>query len=159
MQNNESLIILDANGVKTKDSKGNEYYRGVRLNNVAMTFRYFQIAQEFWKTQNVNGQPVELNKIQVMTAANSVVPYNAPSKKLVAPWESQVQMNNRIAWYTAEFIINGRAVKTPWLCHSLYETSFKASQSAASGVAYDFAYADSLHRGVHAALANKVKVR
>lgn len=159
MQAIDSLIIINSKGVQTNDPKGNEYYRNVRQHNISMTLKYFQHAQQFWASERLNGFPVELKKINVMTAANSVIPYNMPPEKKVAPWESPVQMQNRVIWYNIEFTINGRNVKTPWMCSKIFKTSYRASESAASTVAYDLLYADAMHRGVWGALKCQVETR
>ena len=129
----DACITINSDGVHTKDSLGNRFYYGYRQARIEMTRVYFNLTQEFWKHQTLNGQPLMLRELQVQMATNSTIPYNSPAQRRDTPKSSARADANRVAWYNVKFE-NG---ETGWICSGLPYSNIK---SAAEGLAVDTVY-------------------
>ncbi len=128
----KNSVIINENGVSTNDKKGDKFYRGQQQANIKMTVFYFGQAQKFWANQVVNGQPMKLIEVQVIAAANSVIPYNSPSKKSLLPKLADRDDLNNVGWYNVKF----EKDETGWICSSLYPSGADAARSVAADVVY-----------------------
>ena len=126
-QQPEPRIIINSDGVHTNDKRGNRYYRGRAQARIEMTRVYFNQAQNFWRNQTLNGEPLELVEIVVQTAANSAIPYNSPSQRRVAPKSVARPESNRVAWYNVKF----SNAETGWVCNRLYQSVIDAAEGLA----------------------------
>ena len=125
----KDTILINSNGVYTHDKQGNSYYRGRLQTRIRMTKFYFDEAKAFWSKQTLNGQPMKLEALRVMVAANNTIPYNSPLQRRVVPQIVSREEFNRVAWYNVKFE-NG---ETGWVCNTVY---FSAAD-AAHGIAVD----------------------
>ena len=128
----EEYIVINSDGVKTSDVRGNRFYRGRPQSRIEMTGVYFAHAQEFWRNQTLNGAPLELREIVVQTAANSAIPYNSPAQRRTMPRSAPSQESNRVAWYNVKFAHG----ETGWICNRLYRNLKEAAEGAAVDTVY-----------------------
>lgn len=123
----QDTVVVDVNGVHTKDARGNGYYHGRIQTRTRMTSYYFDKARQFWASQTINGQPMELLEVMAMAAANATVPYNSELQRRDLPRVSLRDASNHVGWYNIRFA-NG---ETGWLCDHVYRNATDAAQKVA----------------------------
>lgn len=123
----ENIIKINSEGVYTGDKRGNRYYRGRLQTRLNMTCAYFDEAKRFWATQTLNGEPMNLQEVQVIVAANSAIPYNSILQTRSTPRLAERDESNKVGWYNIKFE-NG---ETGWVCNVLYPSVGSASICAA----------------------------
>lgn len=116
--NLKDYILIDADGIHISDEGGRNYYRGYAVARVHMARVYFENARNFWRTQTLNGRPLELQSVRVVTAGNSVIPYNSPVQRQTVPVSALENWKNRVAWYNVSFDVG----ETGWICNKLYQS-------------------------------------
>lgn len=126
--NPKDYILIDATGLRTSDERGTNHYRGYAVTRVHVARVYFENARNFWRTQTLNGRPLELQSVRVMTAGNSVIPYNSPVQHQTVPVSAAENWKNRVAWYNVTFDVG----ETGWICNKLYQSFPDAAANIAN---------------------------
>ncbi len=154
MQDFKDVITVKASSVSTNDMRGNQYYRGCKIASVLSTLSAFYMAENYWASQKINGQPVKLNHVCVMTTPTSVVAPRAQTFR-----NPLGALSNRVAWYNVNFTIGDTEIDTGWLCHETYQTSNLANSYAANDVVHDLSRALFAIRHIKPVLQQKMSER
>ncbi len=131
-----NIITIDASGVHTNDKLGNTHYRGRPQASITVTANAFHELRDIWSRQVINGQPVQLNSIRVVTAENNMLPSNTFNARNIIPREDAANKNNRVVWYNANVTIGDKTMDTGWVCNHLYHTQYEATILAASDIVH-----------------------
>ncbi len=144
----DSIITIDNSGVHTKDRLGNSHYRGRPQANINVTAKSFDQVRDVWSHQTINGMPVQINSVQVITAENNMLPSNTYNARNIIPREDMSNKNNRVAWYNANVTIGDKTMDTGWVCYHLYRTQYDATILAASEIVRDLRHPRYINRYV-----------
>lgn len=120
----QSSILINSDKMSVQNSKDNIHYHGYPLLRPHVSEIYFSMAQNFWRTQTLNGMPMDLQSVEVIAAQNNVIPYNSVMQKRALPIVSPNRLANRVAWYNVKF----NHGETGWICNKMYGSVANAAQ-------------------------------